>query len=202
MSNVDVEKLSEMTSRVISNMCSEDRAAKLFDFLEKIGIDKYFSAPASSKEQYHNSFPGGLAQHNLNVVNSLIELDSIAGSEIDPETLCVVGILHDIGKVVNTDLTDFYVPETERWKLERGEIYSKNEGQIYMPTRQRTMWLIAHFGFKLSVEEYQAILLNDGQYLNENKSYANKECVLADLLHMADKLSLIKEKAAQIKDNS
>lgn len=200
--SVDIEKLSAKTSSVIENMCSEERAAKLVDLLEKIGLEKYFTAPASSKEQFHNCFPGGLAQHNLNVVNSLIELDAIVDGGFDPETLCVVGILHDIGKVVNTDLVEFYSLETERWKIERGEIYSKNDGKVYLPTHQRTMWLITHFGFELSIEEYQAILLNDGQYLAENKAYANKECVLADLLHMADKISLIKEKAAETKDKS
>jgi hypothetical protein len=184
----------QKTEEVIKSMCSEERAKNLFEFIEKIGAENYFSAPASSNEQYHNCFPGGLAEHNLNVLENLISLCDVSGLDVDPETICVIAILHDIGKVLNTDLKSFYVPQTEKWRLERGEIYFRDEGSVYFPTHQRSLWLIYEFGFKLSVQEYQAILLNDGQYINENKSYAHKETDIAKLLHMADMMALLKEK--------
>lgn len=184
----------EKTEQVIKSMCSESRANDLFEFLDKIGPENYFSAPASSKEQFHNCFPGGLAEHNLNVLDNLMSLCDISSFDEDPETICVVSILHDIGKVLNTDMQPFYQAEKEKWKIERGELYSKNDGSVYLPTHQRSIWLIQHLKFNLSVYEYQAILLNDGQYVNENKAYANKEATLSNLLHMADMLAVMKEK--------
>jgi hypothetical protein len=188
------EEVLERTNELISNMCSEARADALAEFLGKVGIERYLYAPASSKLDHHNCFAGGLALHNLNVFQFLVELDALRPREdFTTETLCVVAILHDIGKLCNTDLGDYYVPTTERWKLERGEEYTPTQGKIYLTTQQRTMWLISHFGFSLTAEEYQAILLNDGQYIDENKIYRNHECDLAKLLHMADMMACMKE---------
>lgn len=191
-----IEKLSLKTESLIESMCSEDRAQKLTELFEKIGAERYFTAPASSQEDYHNCFPGGLAEHNINVVNALFAIDEALGTNLNVESMCVVGLLHDIGKVMNTDFEDFYVVQDEKWKAEKGQTYTRSDGSIYFPTHQRSVWLLSEFGFKLSPEEYQAILLNDGQYLQENKSYAHKTCNLALLLHMADMAAMIKEKQA------
>jgi hypothetical protein len=191
------EEVMEKTVTVLETMCSKKRAEEVSDFIEKIGVENYLYCPASSKEEYHNCFEGGLAIHNLNVFEKLIALDDIYKSGIPEESLAVVALLHDIGKVLNTDLKPFYVAETEKWKLDRGQLYSIDDGSVYLTTHQRTMWLIGHFGLKLSAQEYQAIFLNDGQYLQENKAYANKECVLAKLLHMADSLACMEENKAK-----
>lgn len=197
MKEVDFKELSEKTEDVIKAMCSPDRADKIAKLIDDVGAENYFSAPASSRESYHNCYPGGLAEHNLNVVSFLIHLNEISELDFDYESLCVVGLLHDLGKVINTDFERFYKTEEERWKIDRGELFSKNDGSTYFTAHQRTMWILSHFGFKLSPEEYQAILLNDGQYIQENKPYAHKTNNLGLLLHMADTLALMKERKAE-----
>lgn len=197
--SISIEEVANQTAEIIEAFCSDARAKQLNKFIENIGTEVYFSAPASSKKEYHGCYPGGLAKHNLNVVNALFSIVEACELGIDTESICVAGLLHDIGKTINTDLKPYYVPETENWKKERGEMYSRNEGSIFLPTHQRSIWLIHRFEFCLSPDEYQAILLNDGQYLAENKVYANRECELAKLVHMADNIALIKEKREETK---
>jgi hypothetical protein len=187
----------ENTQAVIEALCSEVRAQEILRVIQEIGPEIYFSAPASSKEDYHSCYPGGLAEHNLNVLKCLTTLNDSFKLGFSDESVCVVALLHDIGKTVNTDLKPYYVVAEERWKQERGEKYNADHGSVYFPTHQRSVWLLSKFGFALSAEEYQAILLNDGQYVQENKAYAMKECELASALHMADMLALIEEKRAR-----
>lgn len=190
---MELEEVMEMTQEVVGALCSEDRAKELVSLIENIG-EVYFTAPASSKESYHSCYPGGLAEHNLNVLQNLVKLNETFDLGFKDESICVVSLLHDIGKTKNTSLDDYYQATEEKWKIERGEKYQGVQGEVYMPTHQRSVWLCQQFGFKLSAEEYQAVLLNDGQHVNENKVYSMKECDLAIALHMADMLALMQEK--------
>jgi len=196
---MEIEKVVKLTSEYIKTLCSPERSESLLKIIESLD-EVYFTAPASGKNSYHSSYDGGLAVHNLNVLRNLVLLNEAFELGLSDESVCVVAFLHDIGKVVNSDNQPYYTPTEMRWKRERGENYDVNPGSVYFPTHQRSMWLLQKFGFTLNAEEYQAILLNDGQYLNENKAYAMRECTLARALHMADMLSLIKETREQNND--
>jgi hypothetical protein len=195
-----LEELIEKTNSVIELMCSEETAKRMNDLLETIGVENYFTAPASSKDSFHNSFPSGLAEHNLNVLSNLIALNEAGEMEFTDEDMCVVALLHDIGKVVNTDGTPFYVPQTEQWKQDRGENYEYDYGSVYFPTNLRTMFVIQNAGFKLTPTQYQAILLNDGMYLDGNKVFMYRQTPLSILLHQADHLASMKEKKKEKAD--
>jgi hypothetical protein len=198
--NMKLEELAEKTSAVIELMCSEETAKRMNDLLDFIGVDNYFTAPASSKDSFHNSFPSGLAEHNLNVLTNLIALNEAGEMGFSDEDMCVVALLHDIGKVVNTDNNPFYVPQTEKWKKERGENYEYDYGSVYFPTNLRTMYVLQSAGFKLTATQYQAILLNDGMYLDGNKIFMYRQTDLSILLHQADHLASMKEKKKEKPD--
>lgn len=190
-----IDQVVDETIKLIETMCSKERAQQIFELLAAVGDEKYFSAPASSKENFHNSFPGGLAEHNLNVVKNLKKLvDTFDFKEISDEEICVAGLLHDFGKVENPDGMEYYTATKEKWKKERGENYDHNAGSVYFPTSQRTMYLLQKYNFKLSPKEYQAILLNDGMALEGNRVYNFRQADLSVLLHMADLISTTKEK--------
>ena len=63
-----------------------------------------------------------------------------------------------------------------------------------MTVPHRGVWLCQHFGLKLSQDEWLAIVLNDGQYAEENAKYKMKEPRLVDIVHIADVLSTKQEK--------
>jgi hypothetical protein len=82
----------------------------LFKIVEREGIKElveylcnktdFFEAPASTKG--HGSYVGGLAEHCLNVYDSLVLLNAEfmdKGNEIPHESIIIVGLLHDLCKV-------------------------------------------------------------------------------------------------------
>ena len=76
-------------------------ASALLDYL----TDKcdFFTAPASTR--YHNSRPGGLVNHSLNVYDCLVDylerekVKNDYGCNPSEETIAIVALLHDICKV-------------------------------------------------------------------------------------------------------
>lgn len=61
-----------------------------------------------------------------------------------------------------------------------------------MSHAHRSLYLILP-NMMLTENEAQAILIHDGMYTEDNRSYAHKECDLAKLIHMADYWSAEKE---------
>lgn len=72
-------------------------SAELLEFLDN---SDFRTAPASSKEQYHGCYEGGLCEHSLGVHRYLRMLNNrLLGDYYDQDTLTRVGLLHDICKV-------------------------------------------------------------------------------------------------------
>ncbi len=155
--------------------------------------DRLITTPASSHVQYHSCYPGGLIQHSLRVYRNLKKLaDSFLPSGLD-ETLILVSLLHDIGKL-GSMLEPYYIESTNQWRIDNlGECYTTNSNLTYLGTAQRSIFIINGLGIMLTEEEYQAILIHDGQYVEENKRYAHKETMLGLLLHQADMIACKQE---------
>lgn len=188
----EIEEGLEKVNKLVEHF-GRSRKDKILSLLNQLG-ELYFSAPASSQEKYHYSFPGGLALHSVNVFKNLYALNETFKLNLEPETVLIVSLFHDLGKCVSTNLKDpHYLPQDEKWRQERGQNYKFNESCLYLTNHQRTMYILHHFNFPLSAEEYQAILLNDGAYLDENKPYRMKECKLALFLHIADRVAAFTE---------
>ena len=150
-----------------------DRAPAALQLVDHLG-EKLAMCPASSRNEWHNAFAGGLVDHSLRVLTNAMRLCKAYGWDIPRDSLIVAALLHDIGKVgfVGDDgeVVDYYVPQESEWHREKlGENYKKNKGMPYLTTRDRSIHLCQHFGLKLKKNEYLSILLNDGFILDENK---------------------------------
>jgi len=89
---------------VLLKFCKRDGMDSLIHWLKN--ETDYFQAPASTK--YHGNYEGGLAAHSLNVYDSLVVInDQFAEKGVDPESLIVVALLHDLCKI------DYYVMDSE-----------------------------------------------------------------------------------------
>lgn len=124
----------------------------------------FFNAPASTR--YHNSRPGGLVNHSLNVYDCLCDYLSREKVKTDygctpsEETIAIVALLHDICKV------NFYKESTRNVKDENGawqkvpyyEIddtlpYGHGEKSVYVIggfmrlTREEAFAIRYHMGF-------------------------------------------------------
>jgi len=173
----------------IENKKLRDNCLKM---MEVIG-DRFFEAPASAKLTYHNCFVGGLAEHSLRVYKNLSKLCKSFQPNISNDSIIVVSLFHDLGKIGSLD-EDYYVPQESNWHRDRGEHYVHNPKLEYLAVSQRTVRLLSQFDIPLSESEYKAILICDGQYIQENKSYAHKEGWIGLLAHQADMIACRTEK--------
>lgn len=161
------------------------------------------TAPASGNTAYHNCFPGGYTLHVLNVINACKSIEK-AWSEMSPlsinytrDELITSALLHDIGKITNLTY-EIFVPETDEWqRKKRGSLYRHND--LAMPWFEHTdlsLWLCNQYDIKLTQNEFHAIKLHAGLYLEGNKNYYQNwestkriKLSLTFILHQADLLS-------------
>jgi hypothetical protein len=132
--------------------------------------------PASSKEHFHNAFPGGYVEHVLNITNAVKKVYKLwdelgANINFTTEELIFATIHHDLGKIGSVDL-DYYIPNQSDWhRKNQGKIYTPNPQLQYMNVADRSMWLLQHFNIKITENELLGIKLADGMYDEANKSY-------------------------------
>lgn len=203
------------------------RSIEREDF-DKEGLEKwlttrseFFTAPASAR--YHLNEPGGLCQHSLNVYNALCSLCDQYGVAYDlnpdfdeelgetednvkyiphqmysPDTLKILGLLHDISKANLYEKTTrnkkVKNPDgTFSWVSEDG--YAVKQAQdrfIYGNHEETSEFMIRSFG-RLEIEESVAILYHHaGMGFDSTKADIGEiysRYPLAMLLHTADMLS-------------
>lgn len=157
----------------------------------------YFNAPASTRWHLNKEF--GLLEHSLNVAEGMLLLREgfacrrlpIKESDITVESCIIVGLMHDLGKA-GTRNNPYYLKKepTDKQKQYGYKAYPPYEYNTklkpVMTVPQRSVRTIMEAGFPLTDDEYQAILIHDGQYVPENKAYACKEEPLSLLAHYAD----------------
>lgn len=194
------EKQEEISNRIARNwdkfekLCGKlgDRSEKVLKMLDDFS-ERAALAPASSRVEYHNAFPGGLIDHSLRVLSNALKLADVMKLNTSRESIIISALFHDWGKV--GDLTEaYYVEQKSDWHRNRGIVYDFNRDCVRMTTAQRGLFIFQHYGIKLSSDEYLSILLNDGQYTDENKFYRNHEPSLALIIHHADMLASRVEK--------
>ena len=195
MGNDEVTRLIEENWNEFCRWCSQlgDRAAPIEKMLNDLG-ERAAIAPASSRVEFHNAFPGGLVDHSLRVLDYAVKLATALKVRVSKESLIIAALFHDWGKVGNLS-GDLYLPESSDWHRDKlGQMYSNNHSIPFMHNAVRGLWLLSQYNVKLTEEEWLAILLNDGQYADENKGYGMKEPKLALLIHTADRWAASLEK--------
>jgi len=184
----------------IEGYIDDDRKENLLkmygDFEERMMM-----APASAKDAFHNAMPGGYVEHILHIIQFSLELKQVwekNGAEINftDEELVFAAMHHDLGKVGDLE-HDYYVPQDSDWhRINRGEIYKHNPSLQYMKVPDRGLWLLQHYGVKVTDKEYLGIKLADGLYDDANSAYLksynpdyNLRSNMAYILHQADMMA-------------
>lgn len=165
-----------------------DGADKLLEWLEK---SDFFTAPASTKR--HNSFMGGLCQHSINVYKRFVKLLEMEYGEnwsekVSPESVAIMGLLHDVCKV-NT-----YIEDVKNVKVDGAWVqkpYYRVEDTFPYGHGEKSVYIISAF-MKLTREEALAInwhmgefdaRVQNGSYLASDVFYKYPICFL---MHLAD----------------
>lgn len=162
--------------------------AALMDFVEN--ETSYLTAPASTR--FHLCREGGLLEHSVNVCENMLRLRAALAPEISEESCVVTALLHDLGKA-GMPGRPMYVPNRPTAKQRQYGYgptvpYHTSDKLTYLSVPVRSLYLIGP-RFPLTEEETQAIVYHDGQYVDDNRSVATKECPLLFLLQYADSWS-------------
>lgn len=161
----------------------------------------FFNQPASARN--HFNFPGGLAQHSLNVYDmamklrtSVIEARPDKEPYLAPESIAIAALLHDVCKA------DIYRRTRRKVKNEVGqwedvEGYDVDYSALPVGHGEKSVMMLLRAGLDLEDDELMAIRWHMGpwdlpaQSIEMDKSFrtANKKSPLVPLIYTADTLA-------------
>lgn len=165
-----------------------DGADKLLEWLDK---SDFFTCPASARR--HSAYKGGLCVHSINVYKRLVKLLTAEYGEnwsekVSPESVAIIGLLHDVCKVGT------YVEDVRNVKVDGVWVqkpYYKVEDNLPYGHGEKSVYMISGF-MKLTREEALAInwhmgefdvRVQNGSYMMSDTFYKYPLCFFA---HLAD----------------
>lgn len=166
---------------IVKASIQRDGIEKLMSWLDQTD---FFMAPASTR--FHGSYPGGLAEHSVNVYKELKRLLAIYPEiQASEETIAIVALFHDLCKA-NTYKSEKRNRKNEQGQWESYDAYTFEEQFCYGGHGSKSVFL-ANWFIRLTKEEAVAINCHmscwDG---NKEVSKAYEQCPFAWLLHVAD----------------
>ena len=188
---MDLDEIKQEFLEIFYDNIERDGAEELLNYLEK---SDFFTAQASGRR--HSNFEGGLCLHSINVYKRYIKLlQSEYGEKwtevISPESVAIIGLLHDICKV-NT-----YIIDMRNVKVD-GQWQQKPYYKYYDPLPyghgEKSVYMISGF-MKLTREEAMAINWHMGAF---DPRAVNNPSILVDvfyryptvyLFHLADQMA-------------
>lgn len=171
-------------------------------FIAYLESTDFFSAPAST--QYHCSFPGGLCLHSINVYKALVKLNESFNNVYKNDTLLLVGLLHDLDKILKYERTSKnekeYCEDGDksdaigkfRWKTTETYKVKDSSNKVNLGNKGFAAYMIASMFFSLSEEETYAIMYQYSAISSEQLT--DLSAILAKynlcvLLHSADTIT-------------
>lgn len=150
-----------------------------FDNLYNFYMDNagsIITEPASGKLYFHSAFRGGYVHHILTVyefgkrIKSLYET---VGETFTDEEMFVTLINHDLFKVGDPfNNIPYYLDQDSDWhKKNQKEYFLHNPDLEWMEMTDRTLYTLSKINFPLTQNEYIAIKIHDGLYVDGNKPY-------------------------------
>lgn len=175
-----------MKEKIIDLLLSTERAG--MGLLSEYMVEKgFFESPCSGK--YHLSKMGGLAEHSLNVYETIKSIAlAMMGEDWaikNSDSLKIVALLHDLGKMGDHDKPNYVENILKSGKVSEAEPYKTNKDLLYIPHEIRSIAIAERF-INLTEEEEFAILYHNGMYGELKYSFNGKETPLSLLLHFAD----------------
>jgi hypothetical protein len=182
---MDIESIWAQYSSLAKSTFEDPTALEAL--FEELG-ERIIMTPNSRFVHEPGCEPGGMIYASLQVAKTATKLIEVYG--LDPEikrSVVKVALLHDLGKL--GDLRhDWLVPQDSGWYREKlGAHYKFNDadGVQKMSVSHRTLYLLQHFGVKLTMDEWLAIQLAGGFHFEENRWYVHGEPDLATVIQHA-----------------
>lgn len=175
-----------INEQIVELLLSTEREGinDLINHMEDCG---FFTAPCSG--QYHLSKESGLAEHSLNVYKTIIRLDESLTFVRDLNSLTIISLLHDLGKMGQFGKPNYVVNLVSDRKggyiQSEKKPFETNKELLSVPHEIRSIQIASQF-IELTEEENFAILHHNGMYGDLKYQLQGKERPLQMLLHFAD----------------
>jgi hypothetical protein len=178
-----IEKNWETYEKLCNRLCDES----LNIFLSTCG-ERIAMCPASMKLDQYGCEPGGLVRHALDVASKMRILNDSMDFGLELDSILKVSLLHEIGKIGDLE-NDYFIPQESEWHREKlGQMFIYNPKVQKMSISHRTLFLLQHFGIKLTRDEWIAIQVSTGLHFEENRFYAGSEPTIGLLLSNAKQI--------------
>jgi len=159
--------------------------------LEYLHRSDFFTAPASAK--FHSAYPGGLAEHSLNVYHCLVDflnrdrVKEVYKIQVPPESAAIAALLHDVCKIgcYKAGTRNVKNETTGQWEKVPTFFY---EDKLPYGHGEKSVYIISGF-MRLTREEAMAIRWHMGFSGPEDTrmvGQALRQYPLAFALHTAD----------------
>jgi hypothetical protein len=133
-----------------------DRGDGLTRMMDELG-ERLLMCPAEPRNDSPGCEPGGLIQQAITVAKGMKRINDTFEMGASTESILVVGLLHELGKVGNLE-ESYFVAEEESWRRDKlGAFYKPNEGMSRMTIPERSLYLLQHYNVRLTEEEFMAI---------------------------------------------
>lgn len=167
----------------ICNLLKETSRTGIIDLIDAMEEGGFFEAPCSTDK--HLSREGGLAEHSLNVVYKMMELDKALKADLPYDAIIICGLLHDLGKMGDHGKSNYVENILKDGKRSAAKPYATNKELTYLPHEIRSA-MIAERYIELTEDEETAILWHNGLYGQFKYDIPGKETPLYMVLHWAD----------------
>lgn len=148
-----------------------DRSESIKNLLDEMG-ERIAAAPATPKHE-----AGTLVDFNLKVMKKFSILNKKFDLGISDESMVICCFFRNLGMVGDLE-NDLLIPQESKWHREnRGELFKYNNDVPYMKPFDRAIYLLNHFGVRLTQDEYMAILGASGN--NEHYKYGETPLAFA-----------------------
>ena len=170
----------------------DNRVSRIKELFDGPVGTAFFMAPSSAREEYHNCYAGGLAEHSLEVAKyaKLLAAALCPGKYTDAH-LTFMALVHDLGKAGDGKEEYFSFKDSD-WHQKQGIKYEINEACSAMSISDRTLYLLQEHGIVLSPEELIAIRLVEANPEEVPALYRYREPDLALILNWANRWSIQK----------
>lgn len=153
------------------------------DLIEAMEEGGFFTAPCSG--QHHLAKEGGLLEHSLNVLDCARQLNKALGEPVADETIVIVSLLHDLGKMGDHGKANYVENILKDGKQSTAKPFVTNSELAYVPHECRSVWIAERY-INLTEEEETAILWHNGPYSVFRNDIMGKETKLYLIIHTAD----------------
>ena len=182
---MDIESLWAQYSSFAKSAFSDPKPLEsLFDQLG----ERIIMTPSTRFVHETGCEPGGMIYTSMQVAKTAMKLVEAYNFDMSlKRSIIKVALLHDLGKIGDLE-HDWLLPQDNGWYRDKhGAHYKFNDadGVQKMSVSHRTLYLLQHFGVKLSRDEWLAIQLANGFHFEENRWYVYSEPDIATVIQHA-----------------